>query len=70
MCNVLKRRQPLIDSTNPSNQSSLASIVAFSAPSMYVDLKTPSYGPCVALIPPFTSIMLEKVRMKMDYLQN
>jgi hypothetical protein len=37
---------------------------------MYVDLKTPSYGPCVALISPFTSIMLEKVRMKMDYLQN
>jgi hypothetical protein len=70
MHNVLKRQQSLIDSTNPSTSSSLAFIVVPNHPSIYVDLKIPSHGPCVALAPWFTSIILEKSKMKVDYLQN
>jgi hypothetical protein len=37
---------------------------------MYVDLKTPSNGPCVIVGSPFTFILLKKAKMKADYLQN
>ncbi len=69
MHNVLKCQQPLIDGTNPSTPSNLASTCASSPPSMYVNLDTPSHGPNVASNLPSTSIPSKKAKMKMDYLQ-
>jgi hypothetical protein len=36
---------------------------------MYAHLDTPSHGPNVTSNLPSTSILLEKVKMKVDYLQ-
>ncbi len=69
MHNVLKCQQSLIDGTNPSTPSNLASTCAFNLPSMYAHLDTLSHGPNVTSNLPSTSILSEKVRMKMDYLQ-
>ncbi len=70
MHNVLKRFQSLIDDTNPSTPSNLASTPTFNLPSMYVDLEIPSYGPSLASRLPSTSTLLEKTRTKAYYLQN
>ncbi len=70
MHNVLKRLQSLIDDTNLSTPSNLASTPAFNLPSMYVDLEIPLYGPNVTSRLPSTSTLLENTRMKAYYLQN
>ncbi len=70
MHNVLKRLQSLIDDTNLSIPSNLASTPTFNYFFMYVDLKIPSYEPSVASRLPSTSTLSEKTRMKAYYLQN
>jgi len=70
MHNVLKRFQSLIDGTNPSTPSNLASTPTFNLPYMYVDLEIPSYGPSLTSRLSSTSILLEKTRTEAYYLQN
>jgi len=62
---------PTIPNTKPSTLFSLASTHISSLLFVYyVDLEAPSHGCSVTSSLPSTSTLVEKVRMKVDYLQN